>query len=258
MAFFQQQGKWKKIIAFTTTKKELPIHLQRAFNENENPDIKKQLWENIYQIIGSELDIHPNNLVFAKQTHSNHVAIIDGAVKRNPVPDTDGLITQHPGICLCIQTADCVPVFLFDKVNEVVSILHSGWKGTALNISGHAVSLMKKHYLTQPQNLQVIIGPCISQQVYEVGSDVFEAFKTINLATNELFIPGKTNDKFYLNLPKAIYQQLIIEGVAGANIKSTGWCTFQDEKQFYSARRDGGKTGRIISGILLHKTSENS
>ncbi|MCK9207980.1 MAG: peptidoglycan editing factor PgeF [Salinivirgaceae bacterium] len=241
------------IKAFTTTKQDLPIHLQRAFHDAETPDVKARLWNNIYQIIAAELVLDAGNLVFAKQTHSNHVAVIDGTEQHLPVPDTDGLITQLSGKCLCIQTADCTPILLVDPMRKVVAALHAGWRGTAQNIAGNAVNLMKKHYQTKPENIQALIGPCISQQVYGVGLDVYRAFEAIGLVNDGLFIPGKKEGKFYLNLNLANTQLLLKEGVLLEKIRTQDWCTFQNGWQFYSARRDGGKTGRIITGIVINE-----
>ena len=47
----------------------------------------------------------------------------------------DALITNVPGYCVCVTTADCVPVLLYDKNNTFVAWpFMTGWKGTVKHI----------------------------------------------------------------------------------------------------------------------------
>jgi len=239
------------IKAFTTTKGDLPLHLQRAFNDKEDWNVKQQLWNNIYQTLAVELDIKEEQVVFAKQTHSANIQVVEKNYNGVPFTNIDGLITNVKGLCLCIQTADCTPILLIDTIHKVVAAIHAGWRGTAQNITGNAISIMKDNFETNPNQVIAHIGPCISQENYEVGSDVYEAFSKIGMNTESIFKDGKLPGKYYCNLNLANTEQLIRQGVLAENIKTDNHCTYQLKELYYSARRDGGKTGRIITGIMI-------
>ncbi|MFA6401740.1 MAG: peptidoglycan editing factor PgeF [Salinivirgaceae bacterium] len=198
------------------------------------------------------MNINSEQLVFAKQTHSANIQIVREKNQEAPYADTDGLITNVKGICLCIQTADCTPILLVDPIHEVVAAIHAGWRGTAQNITGTAISLMQQNFGTNPSQVIAYIGPCISQEIYEVGSDVYEAFSAHGLANEKIFKASNTPGKYYCNLNRANTELLLRHGVLNDNIKTDNHCTYQQNELYYSARRDGGKTGRIITGIMIN------
>ena len=55
-------------------------------------------------------------------------------VRRTLLRGIDALITNVPGYCVCVTTADCVPVLLYDRRLQVVAAVHAGWKGTVQHI----------------------------------------------------------------------------------------------------------------------------
>ena len=106
---------------------------------------------------------------------------------------------------------------------------------------------MMEEFGTDPSDLIAGIGPSISPDVYEVGEEVWRQFDPkFYLASN----PDKV-DKRLLDLWSANYQQLIKAGVPEEQIEVARICTFSDPDRFFSARRDGIKTGRLATGIML-------
>ena len=116
------------------------------------------------------------NLFFPRQTHSDAVCDLD-SVPKSEISDTDALVTDKPGICLCVQTADCVPVLLFDPGKKVIAAVHAGWRGTVAKIVANSVHVMKEKYGCDPKTILVAIGPSIGPEVYEVGDEVVEAVR---------------------------------------------------------------------------------
>ena len=57
----------------------------------------------------------------------------------------DALITNVPGYCVCVTTADCVPVLLYDKKQHVVAAVHAGWKGTVKHIVSHVMDHLNQN-----------------------------------------------------------------------------------------------------------------
>jgi copper oxidase (laccase) domain-containing protein len=84
------------------------------------------------------------------------------------VPAVDGLITAAPGEMLGIYVADCGAIWMADRKTGAVGLLHSGKKGTELNILGQAIDLMGEKFGTQPADLVVVLGPCIRPPHYEI------------------------------------------------------------------------------------------
>lgn len=233
-----------KITAFTTTR-ELN-HLPLSFRTNE---VESKVFDENSNRLSAALTDFPIKMVYAHQTHSANIADVD-AQSPSFFDDTDGLITKSKGICLCIRTADCTPVILYDEIAEAIGVVHAGWKGTALNISGKLAQMMITGYKCRPENIKAVIGPCISKKVYEVGTDVFQAFSALPVSTDRLFTPI-SNGKYYLDL-KATHQLLLIkEGIAAQNILTSEYCTWLNNDQFFSARKDGFSTGRMVTGIFM-------
>ena len=75
---------------------------------------------------------------FISQIHSNKIIKIN---RKNigKKYSGDGLITNNKQIALGILTADCCPIFIFDKNKKYICALHSGWKGTLKNIAAKSV-----------------------------------------------------------------------------------------------------------------------
>lgn len=110
----------------------------------------------------------------AEQIHGIEVAIVPGtATTLAPdglpmVPGVDGLITAEPGVVLAIYVADCGPIWLADRETGAIGLLHSGKKGTEGNILGNALEMMRLKFGTKPENVTVVLGPCIRPPQYDV------------------------------------------------------------------------------------------
>lgn len=81
-------------------------------------------------------------LVIPHQTHSDHVKVVDTIQVNTELEGVDALVTDIPGYCLCVSTADCVPVLLYDTRKKVVAAIHAGWRGTVARIVEKTVSVM--------------------------------------------------------------------------------------------------------------------
>jgi copper oxidase (laccase) domain-containing protein len=110
----------------------------------------------------------------AEQIHGTEVAIVPGCGTMDApdglpvVPGVDGLITNEPGVVLAIYVADCGPIWLADRVSGAIALLHSGKKGTEGNILAKALDVMALKYGTVPENVTVVLGPCIRPPQYDV------------------------------------------------------------------------------------------
>lgn len=211
---------------------------------NDNPRNVNQNLESLALAI----DIKKSQIVFPKQTHSSNIGIVKSV--NEIFPDTDALITNVPGICICVRTADCTPIILYDPVQKAIAVIHSGWKGTVQRISMKTIRIMHKEFGTNPENIIAGIGPSIGPEVYEVGPELIEQFNKL-FKGNHIITPIINSEKGFLNLWEANKQILIESGIPEDNIEISGMCTFSNSELFYSARRDKNKTGRLASGIMI-------
>jgi YfiH family protein len=209
--------------------------------------------ENVIKNLGHvsrKLETDPKNLVIMNQSHSNKVIVVDEQNKKCKRFDSDALVTRLKGFVLSVLTADCVPVILYDKKNEIIGCIHAGWKGC---ISGIIENTLNKFYqIGSDNNLMACIGPCIGRKSYEVETDLFKKFIQ-NSRKNSVFFVKKNNDKYLFNIRAFVQSKLQELGVE--DIDNIDLDTFQDPINFYSYRRSKKMKdpdyGRCISTICL-------
>ena len=111
---------------------------------------------------------------FINQIHSNKIVEINKKNIGNKYSG-DGLITSNKQIALGILTADCCPIFIFDKNKKYICALHSGWKGALKNIAAKGIEYFVKKKIIK-KNIVVLIGPCLSFKNFEVSKDFKSRF----------------------------------------------------------------------------------
>jgi YfiH family protein len=192
-----------------------------------------------------------DRFIFPRQTHSDHVTIVTSETNKTTIDNTDALITNEPGLFVCVQTADCVPILLYDPKKKVVAAIHAGWRGTVSKIALKTVQQMTEKFGCDPENIIAGIGPSIHLHNYEVGPEVVEAVEANFSNASALLKPSLVEGKAYFDLWEANQTVLIESGISEENIEIMGLCSFEHSDLFYSARRDGIDTGRMVSGIRL-------
>jgi polyphenol oxidase len=212
-----------------------PYFLNMSFHVNDSD-------ENVLrnrQIFYDAVKISKENIAFQSQIHSATVKIADTP---GIYSDCDALITDKKNIFLTVSIADCVPIFLYDRVNHVVAAIHSGWQGSSKKIVLKTIDQMSIKYGTNSENIFAHIGYSAGACCYEVGSDVAEIF-------GEGFIIPKSADKFHLDLKKFNKNLLFSAGVPDKQIEVSKFCTICNPNFLHSYRRDGKKSGRMM-GII--------
>lgn len=183
------------------------------------------------------------SLVFARQVHGHTVLRIDAAPVNGAAGEGDAMMTNVPGIGLAVQTADCVPLLLFDPDNHAIAAVHSGWRGTVQEIARHTLEAMSAAYGTQAGKVRAAIGPSISQASYRVGPEVIEQFGSLFGELVDLVGPRDAEGGGKLDNARAVYRQLTEAGVPEEAIWMSDACTFADESLFSCRRAKGGPFG---------------
>lgn len=102
----------------------------------------------------------------------------------------------------------------------------------------------------KPQNIYAVIGPSIGPEVYETGDEVAALFIE-KFNSDDTVVIRKPSGRYHLDLWKANELQLLGMGIPSFRIEITGLCSFTESDQFFSARREGIETGRMVSGIMI-------
>ena len=106
------------------------------------------------------------------QRHTSDVYLLNESIDKNVVADS--VITIRKNVFIGIAIADCVPILLYDTINQAIGAVHAGWRGTAGGILKNTLSMMEHSFKTQPENIHMAIGPCIHKCCYQVGHEVVD------------------------------------------------------------------------------------
>lgn len=187
------------------------------------------------------LDTDPAWLATAGQVHGSTVRVLE-APRHEPF--CDGLVTTTPGLLLAIATADCAPVLLADPVHRVVGACHAGWRGAAAHIVADTITTMTDRG-GAPSDIRAYVGPCISMEAFEVGSEVAEHFDAGVVHRREEW------RRPHVDLKQALHRQLMDAGVPADGIEVSDRCTVRESDDFFSHRASGGTTGRMFAAVVL-------
>ena len=106
-------------------------------------DKKENVLKNLI-IVSKQIGLNSKNLFTMNQTHSNRVVVINDANKHIQRVDSDALITREKNIAISVLTADCVPILIYDEVNQVIACVHAGWKGAVSGIVENTLNTISK------------------------------------------------------------------------------------------------------------------
>jgi len=212
-------------------------------------DRKINIFKNL-KYVAKNLKINEKNLILMNQTHSNKLILVNNKNKKNKSFNSDALITKLKGLGLCVLTADCVPIMLYDENNETIACIHAGWKGAFSGIIEKTINKLKK--MNNQNKIYACVGPCIGKRSYEVNNDLFQLFVK-KQKSNSKFFTKRKNNKFYFNIRSYVNKKLKDNGTI--KIHNLNFDTFADSSNFFSYRRSvkiGEKDyGRCISVISL-------
>ncbi len=217
------------------------------------------------RLLEQKLSWVPKVWVIPRQTHHTEVFEVGEDFLSFSPPERlaalsgiDALITAQPDHFLCISTADCVPVLLYDRRNRAIGAVHAGWRGTVGSILKKTLSRMQDAFGTQGEDILAGIGPSISLASFEVGDEVYETFTQEGFDMSRISRVNPDTGRYHLDLWEANRLQLQEFGVPDQQVELAGICTYTQHKDFFSARRLGINSGRILSGIALHTTASRN
>lgn len=226
-----------------------------GFSDKENGDLilpsNSPRVRRFFQSKGIDI----NSVVGFEQIHSSKVALVKKYYQHTILPGVDGGVTNLSGIVLAVNSADCLPILMFDPVNLTVGALHAGWSGI---LSGIVKKGLGKMYSldSQPQQVRMIVGPHIGGCCYDVPSKRAEQF-VANFKKDKLLV-YKEGNKIHLDLARAVYSEALDCGIFKKNLQIVLTCTSCQHKKYYSFRREGKNlSGEMIAYIGIRKNNDN-
>ena len=161
----------------------------------------------------------------------------------------DGMMTSEPGAFLSVYSADCLPLLFFEPERRIVASIHSGWRGTLLNICGRAIERMVQIFKCDPSKIRVVSGPSIHVCCFEIREDVATLFRNADPAAEEMI--SRSDGKMKLDLPGLNCRQLLNTGVLRNHVELNETCTYCNLGLLPSFRREGRSDRRIVGAIRL-------
>ncbi len=205
--------------------------------------------------VGGDAD----KLILSDQIHETTVCYVDekycgGTDIEKKLKGVDGMITDIPEVFLATSFADCVPLFFCDSKKKIIASSHSGWKGTVAEIGKCTVQKFQEMG-SAVEDIQVLIGPSICQECYEVSADVAEKFAEVyeQPEMGQIIKKGRVTSegeqKYQLDLWAANWFQLKKAGIAPEHMHLAGICTCCNHELLFSHRASHGKRGNL-NGFL--------
>lgn len=206
-------------------------------------------------------------LVPLKQIHSDVIRLFPAVPPE--ACKGDASLTAAPGLLLGVQTADCVPILLVDPKNRAVAAIHAGWRGTLARIVEKAAGRMVLEFGSRPAHLLAALGPSIGPCCYEVGAEFVAKFTAQFADAESYFDEARTGEEpnplqwlnmkppghqppprnVHLDLRQANRSQLLAAGLRAQNIFASDLCTACRTDLFFSYRKEGSLSGRLLSVV---------
>ncbi len=259
------------VVAFSTTRKGgVSEGKYGEFNINAYcGDLPEHIVAN-KKLLAEVLGLSEQHIFMPHQVHGTEIRQIGkelgsmpASVRQMILEGVDAVMTNVPGYCIGVSTADCIPVLLYDEEYHAAAAIHAGWRGTVARIVMKTIAMMHTSFGTAPQHLKAVVGPGISLEHFEVGDEVYKQFaeaafdmkQLAELRPNTAF-KDETGCmepplKWHINLPLCNVLQLQQAGVLAQNIEQTDICTYAQSDEYFSARRLGIESGRIYTAIIL-------
>jgi polyphenol oxidase len=222
-------------------------------------------------VLSQNLNLKPTQIKTVNQIHGDNICIVEDKNQDTSNIEADCIITNLKNICIGTKTADCIPVTIFDPVNEVIACIHLGRKSLLLGLLEKTINTLISKYNTNPKSLKVWIYPSLQQKNHSVPSSEGEKFpaefvkylpKGQHLHNNqvlykEYLVKNDITDVEMKDYTTALVDphgfllsKLNIAGIINENIVDQIVDTFED-KNYHSYRRDYPNQSLMLSYIMM-------
>lgn len=198
------------------------------------------------KIAARALAVEPEQIYFLSQVHGTSAEVVTGSEDAKEVLKKEGdvVLTRAPGVAAAIRTADCVSVLFACPETGWVAACHAGWQGCVRQVVPATLRALTAHGAGP---LIAAIGPHISCASFEVSEDVAE--QLVEASPNKDIV-DRSYKKPHVDLRKMVRAQLQEGGILPSRIDDVLGCTVIEHERYFSFRRDGNPSGRMLSAIV--------
>lgn len=211
-----------------------------------------------YNRICRAIGCDSHNTVWTRQIHTDRIINVTeadcgkGLFKEREKEGYDGIITNCKNVVLTGFSADCVLIYYYDPVKEVIAITHSGWRGTVLAIGGKTVDKMVYDYGCNRKDIICGIAPAIGKCCFQVDEPVVKAFRNAFKWADDFIEKDNENEgHYYIDLHGVNEEILVNAGVLRENIENSRICTMCNPDMFFTHRLMGNERGSMAGFISL-------
>jgi polyphenol oxidase len=180
-------------------------------------------------------------LGFARVRQVHGAKVVTGGAPTAPCEEADGVISGTAGLAACVSVADCVPILLARPDGSAVAAVHAGWRGTLERIASEGVRALAAGGGGEAP--VAVIGPSIGPCCYEVSDELAARFASaFGPRVVQQGVRGPRLDLWAAN-ERALREAGVVR------VALLRRCTACEPRHFFSHRRDGGRTGRMIGFI---------
>lgn len=199
------------------------------------------------------LGVDAGRLFYPSQVHGTDAVVVGRSAntQAEALEQRADVVIAAPGlsseaVACGVRSADCGTILIGDRISGVVAAIHAGWKGTAIGVVPAALKTMDP-FFGPKRDLVAAVGPHIERCCFEVGEDVAAELAACSSLGDEAVL--REQAKPHVDLRAILTAQLQDGGVS--EIDHVRGCTVCDADSYFSFRRDGARSGRLMSAIVL-------
>ena len=228
-------------------------NLYITFSTKEDGNMSKKYSKDINNTINNKKKFFQKekitNSIILLTTNKDIIVEIDNNYDLTKDINADAAITKNKTLFLYINFADCVPLVIYDKKQNIMAFAHLGWKSTVLDLHKKVINLFLNKYNSNPKDLIAYLGPSIKKETYIVKS-------THQIVSDNLikdYVKNTKDDLYSIDL-----QGYIIDGIKELGITeiiNSDIDTGSNENMFSHHRctkvDSNELEGRFICGVMM-------
>ena len=194
------------------------------------------------------LSVQTHRIFFLSQVHGAIASVLEGDESKDLVltREGDALASASRDLACGVRTADCIPILAGDRRSGAVVAIHAGWRGIVRGVVEAGI-LSLRELASAPTDIVAVIGPHIRERAFEVSDDVARELEAASPVSG---VVDRGRAKPHVGLARIVRAKLNALGVGEDAIDDVGGCTMTEAERFFSFRRDGKISGRLLSAIV--------
>lgn len=161
---------------------------------------------------------------------------------------TDCLVADQKNVFLYLCFGDCIPMVVYDKKQNVISLAHLGWQSISMNLHQKVVLYYIDKFKSNLEDLEIVLGPSIKKDSY-----ILKNPNQLQLPEWENYLEEVDNDFYKIDLNRFVYDSLLkmnIKHIINSEIDTAKDLNFFSHYRYNYSNRDVPE-GRFIFGVML-------